>query len=206
MSRPTPLSLPRFHVNALSPTLKPRAASVQGDATASGFAGARAEAESSAPAEPQVGDEEISAQALLPEIDTGVILNHLEAALSDLERSALSHSQKLVSEFVHAAFPRLCEAFLAEEVMRVSDDLVPADIASLILHIPDAYMPSFQRAISASPRLSERCELRPDQSHDAILVEVDWRTGGLQFDMDQFLESSLGRLTGLQPIQEGQDD
>lgn len=206
MSRLTPLSLPRFHVNALSPTLKQRAASVQGDSTASGFAGAQADAESAPQAEAPGGEEELSAQALLPEIDTGVILNHLEAALSELERSALSHSQKLVSEFLHGAFPRLCEAFLAEEVMRVSDDLVPADIAALVLHVPDAYAPSFQRAISASPRLSEICELRPDQATDAILIEVDWGTGGLQFDMDQFLESSLGRLTGLQPIHEGQND
>jgi len=148
----------------------------------------------------------IPPQGLLPEIDTGVILNHLEAALGDLERSALAHSQKLVSEFLRAAFPKLCEAFLAEEVMRASNELAPAEIDGLILEVPENYAPSFQRAISASPRLSEVCELRPAALADAIRIEVDWRDGGLQFDMDQFLESSLGRLTGLQPTQEGQDD
>ena len=68
-----------------------------------------------------------------------------------------------------------------------------------------AFETAFQRSIQASPRMTEVCELKVHDANDDILVDVDWRSGGLAFDMTAFLESSLGRLTGPTHTQEGQD-
>ena len=205
MSRPTPLSLPRFHVNALSPTLRGRAATIDLDVPAETFENVQTEAGVAEDPDNPVGAEPAVPQSILPEVDTGAILNHLEAALAGLERSALGHSQQLVSDFIQAAFPNLCQAFLAEEVTRAMSDLTPPSIEALVLRVPPAYERAFQHALHASSRLSEICDLQITASGDDILVDVDWVEGGLQFDMDKFLATSLDRLIGLQPTQEGQD-
>lgn len=200
-----PLSLPRFHVNALS--------QARNDKTTA-MPGLRPEDEFDVPSE--LPSDELDSDADQPaetpepvaampqEIDTGEILNSLEAAIAGLERTALTHSQAIVSEFLRAAFPKLCECFLAEEVAAATNAMSPSDIERLSVIVPAAFEPSFQRAIHASSRMTEICDLqtRPD---GPILVDVDWGAGGLQFDMDQFFEASLARLSGSVFTQEGQD-
>jgi len=202
-----PLSLPRFHVNKLTHTHKdPKAAipslpqeeafEVSDDATDDRAPEAEAEAQ-------DIPD--VPAQPLLPEIDTGVILERIEAAMTSLERKALAHSQTLVADFIQAAFPNLSEAFLADEVLTATESMAPNEVERLTLTVPSAFESAFQRSIQASPRMTELCELKVHDANDDIRVDVDWRSGGLAFDMDAFLESSLGRLTGPTLTQEGQD-
>jgi hypothetical protein len=156
-------------------------------------------------AEDAQGLPELPAQPMLPEIDTGIILERLEAAMNGLERFALAHSQQLVSDFIRAAFPNLSEAFLAEEVLTATQSMAPNEVDRLTLTVPAAFESAFQRSIQASSKMTEVCELKVHDATDDILVDVDWRSGGLAFDMTAFLESSLGRLTGPTHMQEGQD-
>lgn len=200
-----PLSLPRFHVNALKQPHKDQTAATPGLPPEDGFdmpneaPAAETEAE-------VVQDEALTepAIAMPPEIDTGMILNSLEAALSGLERTALVHSQSLVSDFLRAAFPKLCDSFLADEITAATQAMAPNEIERLNVHVPAAFEAAFQRAIQTSPRMTEICELQT-QPDGPIIVDVDWGTGGLQFDMDQFLNASLARMTGPAQTQEGQN-
>ena len=200
-----PLSLPRFHVNALKQPQKGQTAATPGLPPEDGF-----DLANEAPVvEPEIEgappeDTPESMAAMPPEIDTGMILNSLEAAVSGLERAALNHSQTMVSDFLRAAFPKLCEAFLAEEITTAANAIAPRDIARLNVTVPAAFEASFQRAIQASPKMTEICELQT-QTDGPIIVDVDWGTGGLNFNMDQFLEASLARMNGPAFTQEGQD-
>lgn len=200
-----PLSLPRFHVNALKQTHKNQVATTPGLSPEDGFdmpnEASTAEVETVAEEPDESSEPGVS---IPPEIDTGMILNSLESALTELEHTALAHSQALVSEFLRAAFPRLCEAFLADEVTAATRDMAPGDIERLNVTVPAAFEASFQRAIQASPRMTEICHLQT-QADGPITVDVDWGTGGLQFDMEHFLDSSLGRLTGPTHTHEGQN-
>ena len=199
-----PLSLPRFHVNELSRPHKAKNASVQTREPEQDFADVaeqveiEAEPEHTAPPAP-----ELPVAPMLPEIDTGAILNSLDAAKADLERAALTHSQTLVADFLRAAFPELCEQFLAEEVMLTLTKMAPNEIEKLVIKVPEAFEASFQRALQSAPETSDTYELQVVNGRDDITIDVDWKTGGLQFDMQQFLESSQTRLNGSNQTQEG---
>ena len=200
-----PLSLPRFHVNKLSQAQKEQSASAQAALAGDSFempSEETPEPEMDASSEAPVAEAPL-APPMPPEIDTGVILNRLEAAVDGLERSALNHSQKIVSDFLRAAFPRLVESFLAEEVAAAIDAMAPSQVETLTLSVPSAFEASFQQAIQASPHLAQISDVRTHGDTENILVDIDWAKGGLQFDMSQFLESSLGRLTGPTPNHEG---
>ena len=205
MSSLPPLTLPKFHVNALSQTHKDSgaveapisedasfsAAADQDEATPDGF-------EEDVAAEP-----EMPVAPMLPEIDTGAILNSLQQTKSALEHTALMHSQTLVLEFLQSAFPQLCETLLASEVMHATQNMAPNEVQRLTLNVPDKFEASFQRAVQASPEMNEICDIRSTGDGDDISIDVDWQTGGLNFDMDQFLDSSLARLAGPNQSQEG---
>ena len=199
-----PLSLPRFHVNELSRPHKAKNASVQTQTSEQEFAVAADEGE--LPTEPQpetAPAPEMPAAPILPEIDTGAILNSLEAAKVGLERHALTHSHTLITDFLQAAFPSLCEAFLAEEVTRTLSTMAPSEIKTLVIKVPEAFEPAFQRALQSAPEMNELYALEVVPGHEEILIDVDWQSGGLQFDMQHFLESSLARLSGSNQTQEG---
>ncbi|MEM9841901.1 MAG: hypothetical protein AAF767_04600 [Pseudomonadota bacterium] len=205
MSRLTPLSLPRFHTHAPAPTLKQNPALPHDAAAPNDFT---IEAEDSAPADATLdaeGSRPEGPHAGLPEIDTGAILNSLSTAMEGLQHAALAHSQQAVAEFLRAAFPALSEAFLGEEIVRAVGEMMPPDIERLQLRVPVHFETAFHRALQSSPELNEICEVHPTAEGDAILVDIDWGDGGLQFDMDAFLESSLGRLHGSTDRQEGQN-
>jgi len=203
MSSLPPLALPRFHVNALSQTHKKQTAQAQNLPADKDFAISQDDQELPADAEGASVIVETTVAPPPPEIDTGTILNSLETAISGLEKDALTHSQALVAEFLRAAFPNLCEAFLADEVMRATSAMAPNEIERLVLKVPVAFENAFQRAVQASPDMTKICELQTHGHGEDIIVDVDWRTGGLHFDMNQFLESSLARLAGPTHAHEG---
>ena len=203
MSSLPPLTLPRFHVNALSQTHKKQATQTQDQPAETDFALSSEEQAASSGAEPGSDPVETPIAPPPPEIDTGTILNSLEIAVTGLQKDALTHSQTLVAEFLRAAFPTLCEAFLADEVMRATGAMAPNEIERLVLKVPVAFEAAFQRAVQASPEMTKICELKTHGQGEDIIVDVDWRTGGLHFDMNQFLESSLARLAGPTHAQEG---
>ncbi|MEO1662887.1 MAG: hypothetical protein AAFR51_18000 [Pseudomonadota bacterium] len=206
MSSLPPLSLPKFHVNALSQTHKDAAKVEPSIPDEPGFSAASDEDQADAALAQETPPEpEMPMAPILPEIDTGAILNSLEQAKAGLERSALLHSQALVSEFLQSAFPKLCEVLLADEVMQATQSMAPTDIQRLILNVPDKFEASFQRAVQASPEMNEICDIRASGDGEAISIDVDWQTGGLSFDMDQFLDSSLAHLAGPNQSQEGHD-
>lgn len=200
MSKLSPLTLPRFDAKALARTTQARqaypgtqepqeelidAAAPDG---AEGQAGAAEDADAlDAPALPDT-----------PQVDTGVLLASLEKALTEMEQTAMTVCHQAIAEFLMSAFPRLNEAFLAEEVARALQTLAPPNVAHLNVHVPAELKAAFQRTIEQFPRLSALCELHPHDRADDICVDVDWSEGGVRFDMDQFLNSSLGRLSGLQ--------
>lgn len=207
MSSLPPLTLPRFHVNKLTHAHKdPKAAQTPLPQEEAFEVAERVEDDTTLEMEAEdQGMPDMPTQPLLPEIDTGMILERLEAAMTGLERTALSHSQQLVSDFIRAAFPNLSEAFLAEEVLTAAKSMAPNEVERLTLTVPAAFESAFQRSIQASPKMTEVCELKIHDANEDIVVDVDWRSGGLAFDMTAFLESSLGRLTGPTHTQEGQD-
>lgn len=197
------MALPRFHVNALSQAHKKQTAQAENLPAEKDFAISPNDQEPPADADAASDPFETPIASPPPEIDTGTILNSLEAAISGLQKDALTHSQALVGEFLRAAFPNLCEAFLADEVMRATSAMAPNEIERLVLKVPVAFEPAFQRAVQASPDMTEICELQTHGHGEDIIVDVDWRTGGLRFDMNQFLESSLARLAGPTHAHEG---
>lgn len=200
-----PLTLPRFHVNALAPTLKERNALVGDDASDGGF-----DAELEAQMAPSDDEAEESAEIveaveepavpIQPEIDTGTILQSLEAQLAGLQQLAAARATELTRDFISAAFPRLADAFLAEEVLRELEATAPPAIEKLVLKVPTQFGVSFQNAVQASPRLSEICELQMLDAATEIHVDADWQTGGLQFDVERFVESSLARMSGAESV------
>lgn len=204
MSNLPPLSLPRFHVNELSRPRPAKSGALEHPKPETPFA---VDSEDPAPqSEPELEaqpEPETPPVSMLPEIDTGAILNSLEAAKAGLERAALAHSQQLVSEFLQAAFPALSQAFLAEEVRRAVETMAPNDVERLVVKVPESYAAAFQRTLQASPEMSEICSLETHAGDNSILIDVDWQSGGLTFDMQQFLDSSLARLSGLTQTQEG---
>ena len=196
-----PLSLPRFHVNALAPTPKGRRAIV-GQPSSDAEFDAELEAQADQPAAPQDAEESIDVPIapLQPEIDTGTILQSLEAQVDGLQRAAVAKVTELTRDFIETAFPHLAEAFLAEEITRELAKTAPPEIEKLVLKVPTQFGVSFQNAIQASPRLSEICELQTLDAATEIFVDADWQTGGLQFDMQRFVESSLARMSGSESV------
>jgi hypothetical protein len=197
-----PLSLPRFHVNALAPTPKGRRAII-GQPSSDAEFDAELEAQSAQTDEPQdAGEEsiEVPIAPLQPEIDTGTILQSLEAQVEELQRTAAAKITELTRDFIETAFPHLAEAFLAEEITRELAETAPPEIEKLVLKVPTQFGVSFQNAIQASPRLSEICELQLLDAATEIFVDADWQTGGLQFDMQRFVESSLARMSGSESV------
>ena len=197
-----PLSLPRFHVNALAPALKDRNVLVR-ERGGDGAFDAELEAQLAAAkddAEETVQAEDVPVAPIQPEIDTGTILQSLETQLEGLQQVAAARAAELTRDFIAAAFPHLAEAFLAEEVMRELEATAPPAIATVVLKVPTQFGVSFQNAIQASPRLSEICELQMLDAAEEIYVDVDWQTGGLQFDVQRFVESSLARMSGSESV------
>jgi len=200
MNRLSPLTLPRFDVKALSRAARTHEAHTQAPEGQSDYV----------PQEPQqAASEAPPEEALAPDlqapvipepdpIDTGTLLASLESSVAEMERKALHTCHEALAEFLATAFPRLNEAFLAEEVITAMQSMAPPQIEKLNVRIPSTLEASFRQSLQNSDRLAEVCELHPTDTPDQILVDVDWREGGVQFDMDQFLNSSLGRLSGLQ--------
>jgi len=202
MSKLSPLSLPRFDTKALGRTPQARQ-------THSGTQEPQAEFVETPVEDPAIDGEttadasdgqDLTAPALpeTPQVDTGVLLASLEKSLARMEQGAIAICHQAVADFLTAAFPRLNEAFLAEEVAAAMSAMAPPSVEKLNVRVPSELEASFQRTMQQSPRLSEICEVHPLESHDEMIVDVDWSEGGLRFDMDQFLNSSLGRLSGLQ--------
>lgn len=199
MNRLSPLTLPRFDVKALSRTARALEAHTQAPDGQSEF-----EPEPVPAALPDVPAEEAQPaphlQApVIPEpepVDTGTLLASLEASLAEIERAAVATCHQALAEFFASAFPRLNEAFLAAEIAKALESVAPPQIEKLIVQVPSTLEASFSNALQVSAKLSEVCELQPMEQPDKIFVEANWGDGGLQFDMDQFLKSSLGRLSG----------
>lgn len=143
---------------------------------------------------------EAPAVPIQPEIDTGTILQSLEAQLDGLQKVAAARAADLTRDFIAAAFPRLADAFLAEEVVRELEATAPPAIEKLVLKVPTQFGVSFQNAVQASPRLNEICELQMLDAATEIHVDADWQTGGLQFDVQRFVESSLARMSGSESV------
>ena len=197
-----PLSLPRFHVNALAPAPKDRNLLV-GERGSEGAFDAELEAQlaqSEDEAEEAVEAVEVAPTQIQPEIDTGTILQSLEAQLDGLQQVAAARAAELTRDLIASAFPRLAEAFLAEEVMRELETTAPPAIEKVVLKVPTQFGVSFQNAVQASPRLSEICELQMLDAAEEIYVDADWQTGGLQFDVQRFVESSLARMSGSESV------
>ena len=197
-----PLSLPRFHVNALAPAPKDRNLLV-GERGSEGAFDAELEeqlAQAEDDAEEAIEAVEVPATPIQPEIDTGTILQSLEAQLDGLQQVAAARAAELTRDFITSAFPRLAEAFLAEEVMRELETTAPPAIEKIVLKVPTQFGVSFQNAVQASPRLSEMCELQMLDAATEIHVDADWQTGGLQFDVQRFVESSLARMSGSESV------
>lgn len=199
MSRLSPLTLPRFDVKALARTVRAHEAHTDTPDPQSGF-GAEP-----APEPDQVEPEESLPETLqapvipeLPPVDTGTLLAGLERSMLEVERTALANCQQAVADFLGAAFPRLNEAFLAEEIALAMRTLVPPKVERLNLRVPETLEASFRQIVQSSETLAGKCDVQASSARDEITVDVDWGDGGLQFDMDQFLNSSLGRMTGQQ--------
>lgn len=196
MNSSSPLALPRFHVRGLAQTVKGHARLDTEPPTETPF---------QADLEPQ-GDtsEDVvpspEAQAdlpppnLQPEIDTGAILNSLERSIAALQGEALAQSHQAVCEFIQTAFPRLAEEFLAEEVMRELSHGAPPEIERLTVRIPSHLEASFKLALQGSERFQEITDLQIDVEREELSVDADWREGGVQFDMDRFVNSCLARF------------
>lgn len=197
MNRLSPLTLPRFDVKALSRTARTLETHTQAPEGQSDFTpDPEPTPQGDAQAEPVAPD--LNAP-IIPEpdpVDTGVLLSSLEQGLAELERDATLTCHQALADFFIAAYPRLNEAFLAAEISKALETMAPPKIQRLNLQVPSTLEASFRQSLQASPRLSEICELTPIDSPDRMLVEADWGEGGLSFDMDQFLNSSLGRLSG----------
>jgi hypothetical protein len=129
-------------------------------------------------------------------VDTGMLLASLEASLAEMERAAVATCHQALADFIASAFPRLNEAFLATEITKALESVAPPRLEKLVVQVPSTLEASFRNALQASARLSEVCELQPMEQPDKMFVDASWGDGGLQFDMDQFLSSSLGRLSG----------
>ncbi len=199
MSKLSPLSLPRFDAKALARTAQARQAYPGTQEPQAEFVEAPDEDPAIAVDADGAAMEEIAPPLPeTPQVDTGVLLASLEKSLLGMEQNAMAICHQAVSEFLIAAFPRLSEAFLAEEVVAALKDMAPPKVERLNVRVPSELEASFQRTLQQSPRLSDICEVHPLESHDEMIVDVDWSEGGLRFDMDQFLTSSLGRLAGPQ--------
>ena len=199
MNRLSPLTLPRFDVKALARTARTHEAQTDAPDPQSDFAPEAApEVESQLPDESAAELLQTPTVPELPSVDTGTLLASLEQSLAEIERTALATCHQALSEFFAAAFPRLTEAFLSEEIKLAVSTIAPPKIERLNIHVPAALEASFSQSLKASERLSDICELHTRPAADELIVDVDWGEGGLQFDMDQFLNSSQGRLAGLQ--------
>jgi len=200
MNRLSPLTLPRFDVKALSRTARTLEAHTQAPEGQSDFVPEpETEASPDTPAEAQQAAPDLQSP-IIPEpepVDTGVLLASLESSLVELERAAVATCHQALADFFTSAFPRLNEAFLAAEITKALEAVTPPQLERLTVHVPSTLEASFRNALQASAALSEVCELQPTEHPDKMFVDASWGDGGLQFDMDQFLNSSLGRLSGL---------
>ena len=200
MSKLSPLSLPRFDAKALARSTQARQAYPGTQEPQDGLVDTAPPEGFDTPVAEAGEDGALEAPALpeTPQVDTGVLLASLENSLAEMEQSAVAICHQAIGELLMSAFPRLNEAFLSEEVATALQTLAPPNVTHLNVHVPAELKAAFQRTIEQSPRLSEICELHPHDRPDEISVDVDWSEGGVRFDMDQFLNSSLGRLSALQ--------
>jgi hypothetical protein len=143
-------------------------------------------------------------QIEVPEPETApeaVDLSHVEASLAALgarlERME-QQGREQVFQQVHALsarlFPLLAEQFLAEEISRHLDSLVPASAVVVEIRAEASLAEKLRTSVERIPSLVHRCTITPTSQAGQGQVDVSWHSGGLSFDFDRLLASCLSHL------------
>lgn len=152
-----------------------------------------AEAEAPAP-EPDEPDSEPPAPPGPDPAALDAAIVALGEAAERVEREGQAQVAASLAALAGELFPRLAEAFLAAEIARHMEGLVPVSVAAIEITAPAELAERLGDAIARSPALSERCTVASAADSGDTRVEVSWSTGGAIFDFDALLAACLARL------------
>lgn len=144
---------------------------------------------------------EADSQPTEPDTDPGPDLTQLNAmvaalstAVQQVEAQGREQVRTVLQSMAQQLLPRVSEAFLAEEIARTLEDVVPVSVSALEIRAKPALAPALREAVARTEALAGRCTVAEQDTSDPPGVEVSWQTGGLTFDFDSLLTDSLARL------------
>lgn len=153
------------------------------------------------PTAPEAPADEIESEAPEPAVEPGADLAEVTAmvaalgeAVQTIEAGAREQLRAAIASLAADLFPQLSQAFLAEEIARTLEPMVPVSISALEIRSQPALAEPLREAVARIGSLAERCTVVEQEPPDAPGVEVSWQTGGLTFDFERLLADSLARL------------
>ena len=119
----------------------------------------------------------------------GQLATEIETVQSDIDQQVTRATHALAVRL----FPKLSEAFLAEEVTNQLPGLIPTPVARIELRADDTIAYRLNELL-AETDLSERCEIIVEPAPSESRIHVSWGSGGVVFDFDGLLQACLARL------------
>jgi len=125
-------------------------------------------------------------------------LDQTLASLADvsdqLQQAAAGRAKADLTALAEKLFPKLTEAFLAEEIMRHLPDLVPQSRPRVEIRAEPELAEPLQALIEQSNRLAGFCHVIADEAPGPNRATVSWGDGGIDFDFESLLEACMRRL------------
>lgn len=142
--------------------------------------------------------EEIEADAAtsdtsLLEEEFKTLIGQMNTAITSIQNDIDGQVARATHALAARLFPKLGDAFLADEVAAQLPDLIPTPVARIEIQADESIVYKLNELLAAT-ELSERCEIVVDPSPSDTRIRVSWGTGGVVFDFDGLLQACLAKL------------
>lgn len=144
------------------------------------------------PLDDQEGAEAVTDSLLLEE-EFKVLIDQLNGAIAGVQSDVESQVAQATHALAARLFPKLGEAFLADEVAAQLPGLIPTPVARIEIQADESVVYKLNELL-AETELSERCEIVVDPSPSDTRIRVSWGSGGVVFDFDGLLQACLAKL------------
>jgi len=127
------------------------------------------------------------------EDDLKAVIAEFKSAIEAVEASVEAQVTRATHALAMRLFPKLSDAFLADEVARQLPDLVPLPVCRIHVQAEDRLTYKLNELL-AETDLAQRCEIVVDPAPSDSRIRVSWESGGVVFDFDGLLQACLARL------------
>ena len=118
----------------------------------------------------------------------------LDALKAQVIEESAQHTARQVSALASALFPKLAEAFLAEEITRHLPGLLPGAAATVQVRAEPGLAGQIDEIVASAGPQHVRIEVIEDEAAGPNRASVSWQDGGVDFDFASLLDACLAKL------------